>query len=353
MDYKNAVKKNVSLLPGQINKDILSTIKHAIDKLDIPVCAIALGGGWKYGEITTTDNNIKTDIDIYIFSNWLPFYKKRLIELEKEINRDNSVKIDFHGIMPLFINKSKTFWSYKIKQEAILITGNIDCINQIKAERDNICFLESLRIILQTVSNRLLNINTNNKINSYSISKLYLSLGEACLTYYNELAPSYKERLSRIKRLASDKRFDDTLFEKIENGYEIKLNYKAKNQTINLNTGDIKKDCIAIIRWLLDKEFGHDNLDNQLKELADRSRPKYLWNILFYLSIQEMKPKFITTIFQFKITDLYMATIYHLIDRHETRDKLIKKYFNKKNLSSKSLARIFKAWPIPTTVEIN
>lgn len=367
MKKSNFKKLDLSFLPENLAKEAESRLEKALaglKKIRWPIRAVVLGGGYKHKELTYSEKGIGSDIDLFIFSNFIPFFWKKLTRIQREINKD---KFFFHyrGIIPLFLGKSKTFWAYKLKQEGIVLKGDKNILRKIRATEDNIPKIEAIRILFQTLVVWLTlaeveSKNSNKKLNSFTILRSYLNIGESYLTFFGYLKPSYRERMEEFKKRADKFGLKEETRKKIILGYLTKVNpeqAKQECEKYQLSLLQAKQDCIKAANDLLSLYFKTNvPLDEKLDILAKEIRPHYLLNLApfyFLKDLKGIKPKFFSTVFRFKITELWKATAYHHFKKLGERDRTLKKYFILPEFSDRTLIKIFEAHPSYTMIEIS
>jgi len=328
---------------------------------------VVLGGGYKRKELTYNDWNIGSDIDLFIFSNFIPFFWRKLIKIQNEINQ-NEFFFHYRGVIPWYLPKSRTFWAYKLKQEGIVLKGNKNILQKIQARENNILPRESFRVLIRNLGTWLSNAET-----PQSILRSYLNIGEGCLTFFGYLKPSYQERMEEFCCKKSEFGLDNNLIEKITLGYLTKTNYpKVKkildSKEVNLSVDLAIKDCLSVLDNLLSiylrKYYNcHDefSIDEKIDVISREISVKPLLNFVFYFFLKRkrisMQPRFIPIIFQFKITDLWKITIYHFLGKSQERNRLLAKYFKGEKefefFSNSALIKIYESHPSYTLIEID
>ena len=365
MDLDNIIKQYLDWLPPQSAvsvKTVLSNSLDALKKIGCPTTATVLGGGWKHKEITRSDNKILTDVDIFLFSNLLPFYWSRIKRIEKQLNSTHTLKIHIQGVIPCLLKWSKTLWAYRLKQEGIVLRGNKNILNYIQAQEDNIPSTEAIRILFQTLVIRInffKTIKYNKTQEPYQALRAYLYIGEAYLAWAGQLDCSYSKRGQNFEEIAKQLSLDQSMVKKVEASYKVKVDYSylAEYQPeSNLNLNSAKLDCLTTIQDILSRYLNNqDEINKQLDQLSNRFTSKPWLNFIFWLrirSFETIKPSFFKLFFWFKPTDLYKIAYYHETDRIQERDKILSRYFVYSNFTDKILIQLFKAWPTPSLVEI-
>ena len=79
---KNNLKQlDLSFLPSNLEKEVNLIIKRVLEgleKIRWPIEAVVLGGGYKHKELTYNEKGIGSDIDLFVFSNFISFFWKKL-----------------------------------------------------------------------------------------------------------------------------------------------------------------------------------------------------------------------------------------------------------------------------------
>lgn len=358
----NCNKIDISFLPKQLQNEIQQSIEEgmaSVIKLGIPIESIVLGGGWKNKEIIYTDKKISSDLDLFIFSNWLPFYWRKIIKINQELDKHISPKIHYRGVIPFLLFKSKTFWAYKLKQEGIILKGNTKILKRIQATSNNINHIEAIRILFQTLVNWLLlfELKYPSRNAPITILRAYLNIGDAHLTFAGNLAPSYNNRFNNFKKIATTTSLEQEMINKIELGYQAKIRndfpqYLGNKQLPNMQQA--KQDCLKSINDLLSKHLGQkQSIDKQLDIISKSLKPHYIFNFIFYIFARNahLSPKLIPFL-MIKITDLYKMAFYYNTNQFEKYNYLLQKYFLGNKFDKTILVKIFELWPIPSTMEL-
>ena len=365
---KNDILENLdfSFLPPKLEKDVTFRIKKSLDilgKVKWPIQAVVLGGGYKNKEITYNEERVLSDIDLFVFSNFILFFWKKVKKAEEEINKDSLVCFDFRGVIPLLLNKSRTPWAFKLKKRGIVLRGDKNILHKVRAEENNMPKIEAVRILFRTLTLwiNLLGIrNKENKLdNSYIILRSYLNIGESYLTFFGCLAPSYKEKLDNFKKLRGEIKLDRDLADKIESGIKVKINYsllKEESEKYNLSVSGVKSDCLRVIDNFLGLYLKTDvSLEKKLEFLDKKVRPKIFFNFVFFWflrNIRNLKPRFFQILLHFKITDFWKMILYNERKDYLKFYNISKKYFKSDKISEEMLIKIFEAHPSLSTVEI-
>jgi len=342
-------------LAHQVNAAVNDTISYLL-KLNLKTKAIVLGGGWKNQEITLDDQKIKTDIDITIFSDFLPLALKQIEHIEEKVRDTHNINIDIHGVIPRLLGKSKTFWAYKLKSEGIVLSGDTDILKRIQAQSDDLPRTEALRILFETLVNRLMFMNNLTLLkyeNYYRIAKSYMYFGEAILALKSALAPTYAARRNNFRKISKQLDINPEISKKIFAGYDIKLDYsKIYTQTINWDLATARRDCLYLIRWFLQSISKQDDENTALNMVFKQAKPRQLFNIILWYRLRKtnLHPK-LSLINNFTVADLYKIVFYHETDEKQKYDIISKRFFTD-TIDDKNLVRLFKAWPIPITLEI-
>ena len=357
-------KVDSSFLPEDLVKERKIQLKKALDglkKIKWPIEAVVLGGGYKHKEITYTEDRVGSDIDLFVFSNFIPFFWKKLAKIQEEINQPYHF-FHYRGIIPLFLSKSRTFWAYRLKQEGIILKGDKNILQKIRATEDNIPKIEAIRILFQTLIVWLMlaeleNKNSNKKLNPFTILRSYLNIGESYLTFAGKLAPSYKERLSKIDEITQEFSLPEELVKRIKLGYRTKTDSLAKRENMpKISLLEAKQDCLKSVDHLLKIYLKNKtSLNKKLDLLGKGIQPNYLFNFAFFYFLRDVKgikPKFFPIVFKFKITDLWKMVVYSEREKREKLFKILEKYFKVQKFSDETLIKIFEAHPSLSTVEI-
>lgn len=365
MNLDNIIKQYFDWLSPQSATDVQTVLSNSLDalkKIGCPTTAVVLGGGWKHKEITRSDNKILTDVDIFLFSNLLPFYWSRIKRIEKQLNATSTLKIHIQGVIPLLLCRSKTLWAYRLKQEGIVLSGNKNILNHIQAQKDNIPPTEIIRILFQTLIMRINLFKTmkyDKTQESYQALRAYLYIGETYLAWAGRLDCSYSKRSQNFEEVAKQLSLDQSLVQKVKASYKVKVDYfyLAEYQSrLNFNLDSAKLDCLTAIQNILSCYFNNQNkTGKQLDQLSYYFVPKPWFNFIFWLRIRSLgtiKPNFLKLFLWFKPTDLYKIAYCHETDRIQERNKILNCYFNYSNFTDKILIQLFKAWPTPALVEI-
>jgi len=351
----NLEKLDLSFLPESLKNQVRTRLNLALkglDKIKWPIRAIVLAGGYKHKEITYTDNQVGSDIDLFVFSNFIPFFWKKLIKIQKELNKPHHF-FHYRGVIPLFLPKSRTFWAYKLKNEGIVLWGDSNILKRIRGTENNIPKIEAIRILFQTLV-VWLEKGRDQSTNEFLL-RSYLNIGESYLTFFGCIRPSYKKRMEEFKKRFKDFGIEENLAQKIISGYLLKIE-PEKIKEIELSFDQAKKDCLKAIDHLLSLYLeSRADLEKKLDILAKEIKPKRLFNFAFFLflkEIKEIKPKIFPIVFKFKITDLWRITIYTELGETQKRDSLLKKYFFVKDFSEETLIKIFESHPYFSVIEI-
>lgn len=367
MKKNNFEKLDLSFLPKDLAKETRNRLEKALNglkKIRWPIKAVVLGGGYKHKELTFNEKGIGSDIDLFIFSNFIPFFWKKLKEIQDEINKD---KFFFHyrGVIPLFLGKSRTFWAYKLKKEGIVLKGDKDILKKIRAQENNIPKIEAIRILFQTlvVWLKLTElVSPEKKISSFMILRSYLNIGESYLTFFGCLKPSYCQRMEEFQKESKEFGLEGEVKKKIILGYLTKVNppqAKIGSQNTHLSLIEAKKDCLWTINHLLSlylKTKETLSLDKKLDILAKEVSVRPLFNFAFFWflrNLREIKPKFFPIVFRLKITDLWKIVVFKETNEKEKLFKILRKYFKAQKFSDETLTQIFESHPTIATIEIN
>jgi len=365
---KNILKQiDLSFLPEEIEqevKDNLGKALRGLEGINWPIKAVILGGGYKHKEITFSQKHLGSDIDLFIFSNFIPFFWKKLTKIQNEINKNNFF-FHYRGVIPLFFSRSKTFWAYKLKNEGIILKGDKDILKNIKADRCNISKIEAIRILFQTL-NRHIRINESkddiSQENSslFTILRVYLNIGESYLTFFECLQPSYNRRLEEFQSRVHRFDIEETIKEKIILGYLTKINpekVKAECNDDDFSLKQAKEDCIKQINHLLSLYIERQASTGEKLDILEKSiKPKLFYNFVLFRELKNLrgvKPKFFPIVFQFKVIDFWKIAIYSQDQREEKKMEILKKYFYIHEFSEEILTKILGARPFPTIIEIN
>jgi hypothetical protein len=352
MRKSNLDQLDLSFLPPKLKREVKNNLKKALEgleKIRWPIKAVVLAGGYKNKEITLAGQELKSDIDLFVFSNFIPFFWKKLLIIQKELNKPGHL-FHYRGVIPCLLYKSKTFWAYRLKQEGIVLRGKKNILQRIQARENNISPIEALRILFRTL------IFQGDTL--YNIFKTYMNIGESYLAFAGKLAPSYKERLAKIGEVAKELNLSPDLTENIKAGYRYKLNeiLPEKAGEYNLSFSGAKKDCLQVIDHLLLSHLKVNlPLDEKLDILAEQIKPRHIFNFVFFWflkDLKEIKPKFFPIVLRFKITDLWKITIYSQRGERKKLFGVLEKYFKVKKFSDKTLIKIFEAHPSFSTIEI-
>jgi hypothetical protein len=360
MKTNNLEKLDLSFLPENLAEQTRNRLELALgglEKIKWPIRAVILAGGYKHKEIAYTDDQVGSDIDLFIFSNFIPFFWKKLVKIQEEINKNNFF-FHYRGVIPLFLFKSRTFWAYKLKNEGIVLKGDENILKKIRAKENNIPKIEAIRILFQTIVVWLK--KGEEFLSTEFILRSYLNIGESYLTFFGCLKSSYKERMEEFKKRFQEFEIEEELAEKIILGYLTKINpdkAKIESQNYQLSLVQAKKDCLKAIDNLLSLYLKTDAiLVEKIDVLGKKIKPKRLFNFAFFLflrDLKEVKPKFFPIVFKFKITDLWKITVYNELEEIQKRDHLLKKYFFIKDFSNKTLIKIFESHPGFSLIEIS
>jgi hypothetical protein len=358
----NFEKLDLSFLPEKLAEEAENRLKKALaglEKIKWPIKAVVLGGGYKHKEITFSEQGIGSDIDLFVFSSFIPFFWKKLTRIQDELNKD---KFFFHyrGVIPLFLSKSKTFWAYKLKNEGIVLKGNKNILKKIRASENNIPKEEAIRVLLQgLVGWTKASGFRDRKSSLFSVLRIYLNIGESYLTFFGCLRPSYRERLKEFQNRAGEFGINEELRNRVVLGYLTKTNpdrVRRECEEYNLSLEQAKDDCLKQAEYLLSLYLGNRALlEENLDVLAKRTRPKPLFNFAFFWALRdlkELKPKFFPVVFKFKITDLYKIVFYSQRGEQEKMRRLLERYFYIRKFSEESLIRFLTTCFLPTMVQV-
>lgn len=366
MKENNLEKLDLSFLPQSLAEQTKIKLKLALtglNKIKWPTKAVVLGGGYKNRELTYSQDKVGSDIDLFIFSNFVPFFWKKLMRIQKKINKPTHF-FHYRGVIPLFLFKSKTFWAYKLKQEGIVLKGDKNILQKIKAKENNIPKIEAIRIVFQTLVVWLMLADLNNRnfrseANRFTILRSYLNIGESYLTFFGYLKPSYRERMKEFKKRVDEFELEKRIRKKVILGYLTKVDpelAKEKSGEYRLSFSQAKQDCIHVVdRLLLLYLKTNVSLDKKLDILGRQVKSRWLFNLAFFWflrDINEIKPKFFPILFKFKITDLWKIVIYNEREKRKELFRILKRYFKVQKFSVETLIKIFEAHPSLSTVEI-
>lgn len=363
MRTNNSEKLDLSFLPLDLASQMRGRLKltlEGLNKIRYPIRAAVLGGGYKNKELTYTQDEMMSDIDLFVFSNFIPFFWKRLVKIQKEINGHERF-FHYRGVVPLFLSKSKTFWAYRLKEEGIVLKGDTKILQRIQARRDNIPKIEAIRILFQNLVVWLTLAELENKdsaqdIDEFTVLRSYLNIGESYLTFFGCLEPSYRKRMEEFRKRACEFGLNKGMAEKIILGYLIKVNpeqAKKECENFHLSMPQAKQDCIEVIDRLLSLHLNTNvSLVKKLDVLGKKIRPRWFFNLAFFWFLRDLKslkPRFFSIVFTFKITDLWKMVVDSSGDEKE---KFFKKYFKAQKFSDRMIIKIFEAHPSLSTVEI-
>jgi hypothetical protein len=361
----DALKKlDFSFLPRYLAKERECKIGKALSglkKIKWPIGAVVLGGGYRYKEITFTQKKVSSDIDLFVFSNFIPFFWKKLLKIQEEINQPVHF-FHYRGVVPLFLRKSKTFWAYRLKQEGIILQGDRGILKKIRARENNIPETEAIRILFQTLVVWIVLHETKHreqphKDNLFTVLRAYLNIGESYLTFFGYLKPSYEERRQEFQKRFKEFGIRQDLAKKIDQGYlsKAKVEQVQKEYKDEISLSKAKQDCFKAIDSLLSLYLqSEDSLEEKLDILGEKYGPNVFFNFIFYLElrkIKELRPRFLL-IFKLRAVDLWKMAVYMEKGKKEELFNLLKKYFKVQNFSEKTLVKLFEAYPIPTTMEL-
>jgi len=354
MKENNLENIDLSFLSPKLKRKVILILKEGLkelEKIKWPIEAVVLGGGFKDGEVVYSEEKLISDIDLYLFPNFIPFFWKKLKKIEEKINKESSISFHFHGVIPLFLSKSRTYWAYRVKTQGIVLKGNKRILNKIKAKENNISEIEAIRILFW---NLILWLNKNS--NFYRILRSYLNLGESYLTFAKKLAPSFRERLKKLKEVAEEFKIDSDLLEKIKLGYKTRINSLKGEWGGDLSLEKARNDCLKAINQLLSIYLKTNlPLEKKMDLLETQIPPHYLLNFFFYFSLKknkEIKPKFFQILFRFKITDLWKMIIYNVREEKKGLNLILNRYFSLKEFSEKILMKIYQSYPLFSFKEI-
>ena len=99
---------DLSFLPQELEEKVRDNLEKALmglRRIKWPIKAIVLGGGYKHKELSYNKKGVGSDIDLFVFSNFIPFFWKKLLETQKEINKPKHF-FHYRGVIPLFLSKS-------------------------------------------------------------------------------------------------------------------------------------------------------------------------------------------------------------------------------------------------------
>jgi hypothetical protein len=353
----------LSFLPRRLASKFYQQLTMSLEGLKLikwPIKAVVLGGGYKHGELTYNNENIGSDIDLYVFSNFIPLFWRRLGRIQATINKPEHF-FHYRGSIPYLLPKSRTFWAYKLKHEGIVLKGDHNILQKIKAREDNIPRIEAVRILFQTLVVWLILAELDAKTASkpFTILRAYLNIGESYLTFFGYLKPSYSERLSEFKNRANEFGLEEELKEKVILGYLTKVDPNQAHKKIDrfkLTISQAKFDCLKIIGRLLAMYLkGNLQLGEEIEQVEREMPVKRLFNLFSYIRMRKVKgvkPKFFSILFEFKITDLWKIAVYHEVDDLEKRDAVLKKFFVVDDFSDQTLVRLFELQPSFSIVEV-
>ena len=355
---------DLSFLPQELEEKVRDNLEKALmglRRIKWPIKAIVLGGGYKHKELSYNKKGVGSDIDLFVFSNFIPFFWKKLLKIQKEINKPKHF-FHYRGVIPLFLSKSKTFWAYRLKQEGIILKGDKNILQKIQATSENIPKIEAIRILFQNLVVWLKLAETTipkREIDSFLILRNYLNIGESYLTFFGYLKPSYRERMEEFKKKVQEFGVEKELAEKIVLGYLTKVSPEEASQECEKYQSSLtqaKKDCLEATNNLLSIYLKtNTSLVEKLDLLGREIRPKHLFNLFFFnflRDLKEIKPKFLPIVFRFKITDLWKMAVYSEIEKEEELFEILKRYFKVQKFSDEILIKIFEAHPSFSTVEI-
>lgn len=341
----------------------LGDLQRALDglaRIKWPIRAVVISGGHKNREVTLHRGKIESDIDLFVFSNFIPLFWRKLVKIQDELNHP---KFFFHyrGVLPILLRKSKTFWAYRLKHESIVLAGDEKILERIQAKSDNIAKREGVRILLQTIGVWVLRGQLYQKGPEvpHHVIRAYLNIGESYLTFLGCLGPSYKERLQEFER-QSQKSALGGLEDKIKLGYASKIDPQeamGKISGLRISADQAKKDCLSVIDMMLKDMYGQglSSVIEGIDRLAAEIRPQRLFNLMFYMRLRKtdgINPKLIPIFLSLKITDLYKILVAFVEEDNEAQELFSKRYFRNLKINQRVVVDLIEKFTIPVVVEI-
>ena len=327
-----------------------------LKKIIWPIKAVILAGGYKHQEITH-QQELGSDLDIFVFSNFLPLFWPQLQKYQNRINREKFI-FHYRAVLPFFLSRSKTFWAYKLKNEALILSGGEQILDKILAKPDSIHKIESLRILLQTfgtwIKPREL---AAQPINDFTILRVYLNIGEAYLTYFGKLAPSYKLRAAAVAEHAQTFGCSERIKNLVLQGY------LTKTDPIQAQTGNnaptlasAKQDCLEALDYLSSRYLDSSAvLPDKLDQLEKQVRPDKFFNLLFGLAAkkQGFLPRFGKLATAFNLFSLYRMIILMESGRRDEALALFQEFFRTEKFDYQSLLSLLQIPPLPVLIEVS
>ncbi|OGB73509.1 hypothetical protein A3K24_01490 [candidate division Kazan bacterium RIFCSPHIGHO2_01_FULL_44_14] len=354
-DTINTIDNAVPSRLAQPVRDLLTRALNQLKQFHWPM-TVVLAGGWRHKEIAYTPEHILSDIDMFIFSNWLPWFWHQLTRQGQQLAAsEQSVQFDYRGGLPWLLHRSQTFWAYKLKHEGIILRGNPRLLQRIRALSFGMDVIESTRILFHSLLLWLYPLSRNNSSSPYLISRPYLYIGEAYLSFGKRLAPTYAERRDNFAQLADEWSLPADLRERVLAAYAIKTGQFDLYPSVRFVWATALEDTKRVIDDILRRWSGHDTTVVTWTALDQITAVDYLFNGIFWARLRygtkTLKPK-LSVLVQFKIVDLYYAAWYHMRGELTQRDKILRRYFSYHQWDEDTFTQLLRLWPVPVLVSI-
>jgi hypothetical protein len=359
-------KLPINFLPPLLRDKVAATTTLALKHLKPIrrlVSSVVVAGGWKTQEITYTDKKLISDIDLFVVSNYLPLFWTGLSKLNKSITQQHNIEFHYRGFIPKFLKRSTNYWAYKLKHEGIVIWGNRQILEKIPATETSTSVLEAIRILFQNLVlwlQEFENNPQNGSSNKYMVVRSYLNIGEAYLSYFGKLAPTYAQRKSNWIKLADTLDLDITFQHTVAIAYDLKINnyLDLNNERLLINLTTAKEHYLQHANKILSYWSGRKfTLHHHLEKINQDTKREFIWNLTFYFftkwSKLNLRPKLIPIMKNFHPVELYRMASYYYTDNPIAADRIYHKYFNGQNCNNQTIVELFKLWPLPITMSLN
>lgn len=328
--------EKINFYPEPIKNHIIKTINEAVTIIAkiLPTSTIILGGGTSRGEFSYHKENLLSDVDIFVCTNFIPFFfffLKKILE-----KRFKKPFIHLRPVIPLFLNQSRTVTAYEIKQHGIVLYGK-DIRNRIKVDANTILKFEAIRVFFTRLE---YDYRRNIKREPYQIARVYLAMGDSLLIMLNRYKPSYFERMKEIENIDL---LPKDLKNKIISGYKVKLSITEPDYAGIYTSEEVFiKDLLIFLRKLLHLYLKIEcNVLSGLLEVDRKIKAKPLFNFVYCLLLRRFGIKLYRSL-KFKPTKLYLAVLDRVLGGDGSR---YLGYFFDKDIIVNNFEKIFDCYP--------
>jgi len=212
------------------------------------VCLITASGSFLRKEFTIIDNNIVSDLDMFVVVKFLnPLKNKESFQIKSNYDKILPFKIDLAFIPLKDFKKNKSLGFYETKAIGKVLYGNAHFLECIKMnDPSDIPYWEGIRLLFNRTFN-LFKALQQKKV-ELGIMKAYLAIGETYLIFEKRYMPSYADRLLEIQNYC-DYNLVDNFAEKFKICTEFKLN--KRNDLDELSVENTVNDYLKSIDYFL------------------------------------------------------------------------------------------------------